>query len=190
MISDLALSGSEIQGVISFQSYTKDAFDPDFLCWTEDVASLLANLLAVQGLKDQTDTTIDRVRAKANALAHAVTKIEYRSRELQEQALQGMDAPLAHEVFMLARRLGNIPINDLIQEAAENSPSAPGGQMRELLSERERQVADLVYLPNKTIAHQLCLSEHTVAFHLKSIYKKLRVLSKAEAAAVLNQSIA
>jgi len=54
----------------------------------------------------------------------------------------------------------------------------------EILSERERQVSDLVMqgMLNKQIALQLGISERTVEFHLNNIYTKLQIGSRVELA--------
>lgn len=53
----------------------------------------------------------------------------------------------------------------------------------EALTQREREILRLVAagLPNKTIAARLQLSEHTVKFHLASIFSKLGATSRTEA---------
>lgn len=53
----------------------------------------------------------------------------------------------------------------------------------EPLTARERQVLELVAagLPNKTIARQLGISEHTVKFHVGSVLAKLGASSRTEA---------
>ncbi len=52
-----------------------------------------------------------------------------------------------------------------------------------MLTERENQVLQLVArgLPNKQIAVQLGISEHTVKFHVSSIYAKLQATNRTEA---------
>lgn len=57
------------------------------------------------------------------------------------------------------------------------------GDSIEQLTEREKQVLQLLALglPNKQIALQLTISEHTVKFHVSSIYSKLGVASRTEA---------
>jgi DNA-binding CsgD family transcriptional regulator len=60
-----------------------------------------------------------------------------------------------------------------------------GGELRgspaDLLTEREMQIATLVALgrPNKQIADRLCISEWTVSTHLRRIFAKLGVESRA-----------
>lgn len=53
----------------------------------------------------------------------------------------------------------------------------------EALTPREREILRLVAagLPNKTIASRLRLSEHTIKFHLASIFSKLGAASRTEA---------
>lgn len=55
--------------------------------------------------------------------------------------------------------------------------------MEEALTPREREVLELVGqgLPNKLIARQLQISEHTVKFHLASVSTKLGAVSRTDA---------
>ena len=55
---------------------------------------------------------------------------------------------------------------------------------RELLSERETAVLDAVArgLSNREIGRQLWISEQTVKFHLRNVYRKLGISSRTEAA--------
>jgi DNA-binding NarL/FixJ family response regulator len=61
--------------------------------------------------------------------------------------------------------------------------TSPGDEPGEPLSEREREVVELLALglPNKTIARRLGISEHTVKFHVGSILAKLGAASRTEA---------
>jgi ATP/maltotriose-dependent transcriptional regulator MalT len=54
-----------------------------------------------------------------------------------------------------------------------------------LLTPREVEVLSAIAggLSNKAIAHQLAISLHTVKFHVESLFRKLRVRSRAEAVA-------
>ena len=64
---------------------------------------------------------------------------------------------------------------------AAGSPAGAEGE--EPLTEREREVLDLMALglPNKTIAARLGISEHTVKFHVGSVMAKLGAASRTEA---------
>ena len=61
----------------------------------------------------------------------------------------------------------------------------PGVDGADTLTPREHEVLGLVAdgLPNKTIALELGLSEHTVKFHLTAVMSKLDAQSRAEAVA-------
>lgn len=67
-----------------------------------------------------------------------------------------------------------------------NGASPPLDPADEILTPREMEVLRLVAngLPNKTIAHQLEISEHTVKFHVGSILTKLDAASRTEAVTV------
>jgi two-component system response regulator DesR len=56
-------------------------------------------------------------------------------------------------------------------------------QPEPLLSEREREVLDLIAAgsTNKEIAERLYLSPHTVKEHTSAVYRKLRARNRAEA---------
>ncbi len=77
---------------------------------------------------------------------------------------------------------------DAILVAAGEAPGpAPAlrAALAEPLSRREREMLDLVGegLSNRGIAARLFVSENTVKFHLKAIFSKLGVTTRAEAAA-------
>jgi DNA-binding NarL/FixJ family response regulator len=70
--------------------------------------------------------------------------------------------------------------------SARPAPEAQGELPHQALSEREVQVLQLLAqgLANKQIAAGLGISEHTVKFHVSSIYSKLGVASRTEAVRV------
>lgn len=63
----------------------------------------------------------------------------------------------------------------------------PKGELGALLTSRERQVASLVArgFANKAIADELQISRWTVAAHLRRIYTRLGVGTRAQMVAVL-----
>jgi len=89
----------------------------------------------------------------------------------------------------LRRRLAadpNIELVDRVEraEAILTVPPAPQDDgVIETLTTREHDVLVLVAdgLPNRDIAHALSISEHTVKFHLASIFGKLGVSTRTEA---------
>jgi ATP/maltotriose-dependent transcriptional regulator MalT len=101
-----------------------------------------------------------------------------RQRLLADSNLELVDrAELAEAVIMLPVRV-SLP---------RQGPDSPEGRRREKLVEeltpRERDVLVLVAdgLPNRDIAAALAISEHTVKFHLASIFGKLGVSTRTEA---------
>ena len=64
-------------------------------------------------------------------------------------------------------------------EFSDIDPALPS----EALTTREREVLELLSqgLPNKLIARRLQISEHTVKFHVSSIYAKLGATSRTDA---------
>jgi DNA-binding NarL/FixJ family response regulator len=89
-------------------------------------------------------------------------------------ALQGMvvlDPAIAHA--LASQRAPGLPRTD------DQDPIEP-------LTERERQVLELLALglPNKTIAIELGISEHTAKFHVGAIMSKLGAASRTEAVAI------
>jgi two-component system, NarL family, response regulator YdfI len=68
---------------------------------------------------------------------------------------------------------------------AEGDPDAALVEPLEPLTERELQVLELLSdgLSNKAIARRLAISDHTVKFHLASVFSKLDAKTRAEALA-------
>ncbi|HLW77270.1 MAG TPA: response regulator transcription factor [Bryobacteraceae bacterium] len=73
---------------------------------------------------------------------------------------------------------------DLFRRQAA-SPSSPAGTVRVEFTPQENRLLRLLAdgHQNKTAAAEMAISIHTVGFHLKSIYGKLHVHSRAEAVA-------
>jgi LuxR family maltose regulon positive regulatory protein len=82
------------------------------------------------------------------------------------------------------RRLAAFPSSGPVQ-AAPASPAPAGSRLAEPLSRRELELLPLIAegLTNQQIADRLVLSLHTVKAHARSIYAKLGVGSRTQAAA-------
>ena len=79
-----------------------------------------------------------------------------------------------------AQRILNLFQNEINQLIELSKPL----DIENPLSNREMQVLSLIVQgqPNKEIAYQLAISPKTVQFHIKSIFDKLEVGSRTEAA--------
>lgn len=83
----------------------------------------------------------------------------------------------------LAVSRGVVALDPRFTSAALPPRSLPNAMPSVELTPRERQVLRLLAegLPNKTIAHNLDISDHTVKFHVNSILSKLGAQSRTEA---------
>ena len=94
------------------------------------------------------------------------------------------DAPseeLGAAVAAVAQGLTVLP--KALAERLLDEPAAAVEELSEPLTARESQVLSLLGggLSNKMIARELHISEHTVKFHISSLYSKLGVSNRAEA---------
>ena len=78
---------------------------------------------------------------------------------------------------------GLIVLPKTVTERLLHEPAASAEELSETLTAREREVLDLLGhgLSNKLIGRELHISEHTVKFHISSLYAKLGVNNRAEA---------
>jgi len=90
---------------------------------------------------------------------------------------EGFNAELADAVVSLPSRLS------LPRRSSSSSDERRLEPLIESLTTREHDVLALVAdgLSNREIAHDLAISEHTVKFHLASIFGKLDVSTRTEA---------
>ena len=113
---------------------------------------------------------------------HAVSRL--RALPLRGWGLVPPDAPpeeLAAATTAAAQ--GLIVLPKPLTERLLQEPAASVEELSEPLTAREREVLELLGrgLSNKLIARELHISEHTVKFHISSLYAKLGVNNRAEA---------
>jgi DNA-binding NarL/FixJ family response regulator len=98
------------------------------------------------------------------------------------------DAPAAEfRAAVLAAGQGLVVLPQILAERLLIQPqmvqTAANAPLEEPLTAREREVLELLSegLSNKLIARKLQISEHTVKFHISSVYAKLGASSRTEA---------
>lgn len=143
--------------------------------WLDDLANMtefdaLPPVLLITGNAD----------LAAEALRAGVAGILLRDATPDEivDAVRAVEAGLVVLDRRAAREI-TVPPSDVTPPSpSEIAPSDP-------LTPREREILQLIAqgLPNKAIASQLGISEHTVKFHVGSILDKLGASSRAEALA-------
>ena len=96
--------------------------------------------------------------------------------------------PRGAKVEQIASAITSISNGLLVLDPSFNSLITPaqasgGDELTESLTPREMQVLQLLSrgLPNKTIAQELGISEHTVKFHVNAILAKLGAQSRTDA---------
>jgi DNA-binding NarL/FixJ family response regulator len=113
---------------------------------------------------------------------HTVSRL--RALPLRGWGVVPPDAPpeeLAAATTAVAQGLTVLP--KPLTERLLREPAASVEELPEPLTAREREVLELLGrgLSNKLIARELHISEHTVKFHISSLYAKLEVNNRAEA---------
>ncbi|MFL5991399.1 MAG: response regulator transcription factor [Rubrobacteraceae bacterium] len=113
---------------------------------------------------------------------HAVSRL--RAMQLRGWGVVPPDAPPEElAVAVAAAGQGLIVLPKAVTERLLHEPAASAEELSETLTAREREVLDLLGhgLSNKLIGRELHISEHTVKFHISSLYAKLGVNNRAEA---------
>jgi DNA-binding NarL/FixJ family response regulator len=113
---------------------------------------------------------------------HAVSRL--RAMQLRGWGVVPPDAPPEElAAAVAAAGQGLIVLPKAMTERLLHEPAASAEELSETLTAREREVLDLLGhgLSNKLIGRELHISEHTVKFHISSLYAKLGVNNRAEA---------
>jgi DNA-binding NarL/FixJ family response regulator len=113
---------------------------------------------------------------------HAVSRL--RAMQLRGWGVVPPDAPPEElAAAVAAAGQGLIVLPKAVTERLLHEPAASAEELSESLTAREREVLDLLGhgLSNKLIGRELHISEHTVKFHISSLYAKLGVNNRAEA---------
>jgi DNA-binding NarL/FixJ family response regulator len=113
---------------------------------------------------------------------HAVSRL--RAMQLRGWGVVPLDAPPEElAAAVAAAGQGLIVLPKAVTERLLHEPAASAEELSETLTAREREVLDLLGhgLSNKLIGRELHISEHTVKFHISSLYAKLGVNNRAEA---------
>ncbi len=131
------------------------------------------------------------VESRVEAMTHVIAAVEH---ALAHGMLQTVASEGAAVVELVEHAASHAPEAWMERLRRAATPSAEGGQrasqvLGESLTERERDV--LRFLPSRLtlreIAGELFVSVNTLKFHLKVIYRKLGVQSRAEAADIARE---
>jgi DNA-binding NarL/FixJ family response regulator len=92
-------------------------------------------------------------------------------------------AELRAAVLAVAQGFAVLPSSLAGQIIAQRAPASLAEPLAEPLTSREREVLELLSqgLSNKLIARALNISEHTVKFHVSSLFAKLNASSRTDA---------
>lgn len=127
--------------------------------------------------------------AAARALAgHGLTSDA--TRLAGQAALQAADPKVSALMLQLARDLKLAVGEAAVDTGAE--PAAPAGPATAALSEREREVAELLVrgMPYRDIGAQLFISAKTVEHHVARIRRRLGAQSRSEMLSMLRAILA
>lgn len=179
--------------------YDSDAAAPLFITWRERLLSavLCARLALRARLLNRAQSILDRLALELDTLTvpRAATMLAVLRAQLAQARDQHADAAVlldrarksfvgtcSPQVFI---EVGS-PVPDHLASTASDETlpvTAHDVVMMASLTLREREILELLASgrPNKRIAHDTGLSEGTVKFHLRNIYRKLHARNRVEA---------
>jgi len=148
-------------------------FAPDVLLEDRDLDRAPVSVPSVALVDDPRSAWIGAGLDRADRGPHAILARDASSREI------------AAAIVAVAAGLVAVQPHALVSYAAGPRPHVPESETpaNERLTAREREVLTELAggAPNKAIAARLAVSEHTVKFHVASIFAKLGVSSRTEA---------
>lgn len=147
-----------------------DLYQPDLLVW--EISEPPDNLTDLREVRVPAIIIVADEHAAAAAFASGAKGILPRSVNT---------AKLSAAIAAVSEGLTVVDSN--LAESLTASPSSMPSALLDNLTERELQVLQLIAegLPNKSIASQLEISEHTVKFHVNSILSKTGAQSRTQA---------
>lgn len=159
-------------------------FQPDVMLWdigyiVDDALEILADFT-----QQSSAPTIPILALLADStLATAVWQSGVR-------ALLPRSAPVATLAAALHAAAANLVVLDTASATSVLVPATTLPNEIEPLTAREREVLQLMAqgLPNKSIARELAISEHTVKFHVNAILSKFGAQSRTEAVVIASRA--
>ena len=165
-----------------------------FDCHTIEIAVLKAVVLEKQGRKEQTWVQLDNALSLARPGGWVRPFVEagpVMAGMLRELDCTGENEEFVRRVLSAFDSAASPTPADVPQAPAGETPSVqrtevsihPGRPALDTLTDRELDILELLHqrLYNKEIAAKLCISTHTVNYHLKNIYSKLDVSNRRQA---------
>jgi DNA-binding CsgD family transcriptional regulator len=112
--------------------------------------------------------------------------MSFRDAEVQREVLARIPSPVLRTLRQEARAVQTrIPAQAL---PLHDTPALDGEEPQlDCLTETERAIASLVGkgMTNRQVANRVCLSPHTVNYHLRRIFRKLDIRSRVELARIM-----
>jgi two-component system nitrate/nitrite response regulator NarL len=161
-----------------------DVFEPDVLLWDIGYGADEALVLLGDFILQNSEDAVPLLALIADSsIAPSVWQTGAR-------ALLPRSAPVSTLAAALHAAAARLVVLDPLASAALLVPVSSLSNTVEALTVREREVLQLVAngLPNKSIARELAISEHTVKFHVNAILNKFGAQSRTEAVVIASRA--
>ncbi len=160
-------------------------YQPDIMLW--DIGYAADETLEQLADFTQHDSSAPNVPLLALVADTSLTPIAWQA---GVRALIPRSASTATLAAALHAAAANLVVLDAPSASSILVPITDRPESLEPLTAREREVLQLMAqgLPNKTIARQLAISEHTVKFHVNAILSKFGAQSRTEAVVLASRA--